>query len=522
MGSFLVAPLALAQGADAPGVATPSAPEAAGLSDALTGLLQLTSFVDVNREFCAQHAPDTASAVQGAAEAWYARSDLGFLALVKNTMPGFREALSSAESEMKASILATLQAQAPGQAAAWCASLPALLQSAEWDVRSNYAGELSLLEASPLGHAPQAGHYACEYTSYDYSGNLTQQSPSYDFDLFADGWYSLSDGEPEFPGGVLELPEAMGRFEIHPWDDHGRGRVVWLSGLFAREVNNDYLDSLGDEPSTFERQDDGATLLSLEVDYYGTQLVNCARLGDNVREHPLTVMARAEDIETYLRDAKYTNPLPAGAGGLLGLYLGGDEPVFFLPEGYFYTGRFRWGYDALEDVCRRVGEDREPFYGEAVCGAYTLTDDTITVSAQHWDDDYEDNAQLSLSFSREGEGLRIDGDAYFPVAPAQDKRLDGLYSYSYGDFTGGSEYKFVFTPEGRFHYSQDSFINLGFLGANFQDENYSEGSYAIDGYTLTLELNDGATLQYNFYADPDNPQGFYLLGNNYTLGRKLQ
>ena len=32
----------------------------------------------------------------------------------------------------------------------------------------------------------------------------------------------------------------------------------------------------------------------------------------------------------------------------------------------------------------------------------------------------------------------------------------------------------------------------------------------------------GLELSYNFYLDPENPNGFYLLGNPYTLGRKLQ
>ena len=63
---------------------------------------------------------------------------------------------------------------------------------------------------------------------------------------------------------------------------------------------------------------------------------------------------------------------------------------------------------------------------------------------------------------------------------------------------------------------------MGFLGGNFQDENCNEGSYAINGYTLRLELNDGVTLRYNFYPALDSPQSFCLLGNNYTFGRKLR
>ena len=32
----------------------------------------------------------------------------------------------------------------------------------------------------------------------------------------------------------------------------------------------------------------------------------------------------------------------------------------------------------------------------------------------------------------------------------------------------------------------------------------------------------GLELSYNFYLDPENSDGFYLLGDPYTLGRKLQ
>ena len=433
-------------------------------------------------------------------------------------MPGIGEALKASADELEAVVLADLQARAGGLAAAWCESLPALLASPDWNVTINYASELASLKKSPIGYAPQAGRYTC--TNYDYgtlNGTLAGQSDSYNFDLFADGWYSLSTSAPPYPGGLFEFPDDVGRYQILPFE----GRVVWLSGFFAKEIGNAYLEVLGTEPTTYALEEDGSLRFRLEVDT--TDLTDCVLVGPTLSEPPEAVLARAENIETYLRDPKFTNPLPEGAGGLSGLYSGSSQPIYFLPEGYFYQGSLHWGYDVLKDVCSRVGQPGEPFGGEPVCETYVINGDTITLS--YWDDaDYsaDGDAPVTLPFRREGEGVRIGGDAYFPVAPAQDARFDGIYSTSSGDFLGGFEYKVALTPEGDFQYSEDSFVNSAFLAATFQDSNYNEGSYAINGYTLTLHLAGGLELSYNFYLDPENPDGFYLLGNPYTLGRKLQ
>ena len=263
-------------------------------------------------------------------------------------------------------------------------------------------------------------------------------------------------------------------------------------------------------------EEDGSLRFRLEVDT--TDLTDCYLVGPTLSEPPEAVLARAENIETYLRDPKFTHPLPEGAGELSGRYSGSNQPIYFLPEGYFHQGRLHWDYDILKDVCNRVGQPGGP-----VCETYVINGDTITLS--YWDDaDYsaDDDVPVILPFSREGEGVRIGDDAYFPVAPAQDARFDGIYSYRSGDFLGGVGYKVALTPEGDFQSSEDAFVNSAFLAATFRGSNYNEGSYSMNGYTLTLHLAGELELSYNFYLDPENPDGFYLLGNPYTLGRKLQ
>ena len=108
------------------------------MSDAAQALFQLSSFVDANVTFCTQHAPE--AGVSEAAAAWYVKSGLTLLEQIKQ-LPEVGAVFGQMQDAFTGAALLDLTTKATGREAEWCKSVPALLQSPDWDVLTNYPDE---------------------------------------------------------------------------------------------------------------------------------------------------------------------------------------------------------------------------------------------------------------------------------------------------------------------------------------------------------------------------------------------
>ena len=74
---------------------------------------------------------------------WLTSSGLDVLAQLRNAPLEVSGTFSEIEASLKTDALQTLTARATGKEAAWCQNFPTLLQGDEWNVQTNYAGELA-------------------------------------------------------------------------------------------------------------------------------------------------------------------------------------------------------------------------------------------------------------------------------------------------------------------------------------------------------------------------------------------
>ena len=113
------------------------------VTNAFSEIVQLSTFVDANVEFCEARAL-SAVAVQEAANTWYAANELDVLTSLRG-LSELGTQLSSLENDLKMAVIDDLSSRAVGREAEWCATFPELLQSPEWQVQNGYAAELDLL-----------------------------------------------------------------------------------------------------------------------------------------------------------------------------------------------------------------------------------------------------------------------------------------------------------------------------------------------------------------------------------------
>jgi hypothetical protein len=436
--------------------------------------------------------------------------------------------------------------------------------------------------------APEPGHYTCsgfkEYADdYDgyVEGDIVEQDPFIfllsipSLDLFPNGEYSYYDGtlfgtEYGFPTGILEWAEEVGRYSFHHNPeryDPGYTSLDWLTGGLRGELNNEadlseyYWNEYNDRPSTFYMGDNGHTEIYLgqEDNVYNLDRVICTWDGPNKRKSPTEIMQVTETPESYLQPQRIVSPAPAaGAGGLDGLYISGENDVlYFMPNGYVYEGVYRWGFDSVSNVCSRYWTE-EAKNSRAVCSTYLIQGNGIQIgervpeSQQECSMDmelgtsgyeYQNNCNTKegynpatdsfLPFSQNADGtLTLDNVQYFPFAPEQNLTLDGSYEYSWSSVSAsiaaGGTTTITFTADGNFRYGEDSYLGGYFDQGPYTDvvttindgQNPNAGTYSINGYTLTLSFNTGLNINYSFFRTGED--AFRLLNVDFTRATETE
>jgi hypothetical protein len=428
--------------------------------------------------------------------------------------------------------------------------------------------------------APEPGHYTCyaydEYTTdvSEYKdGDVVDTDPFIgSLDLFADGQYSYYDGERFLAEygvdtlGVLEWPEETGFYSFHYNPDRydpGYTSLDWLTGGLRSKFYNETdisefsWDDSRDRPSSFYTGDNSHTeiFLSQEEEGFDVEINICTWAGPNERKPPHEVMQTTENPETYLQPASVVAPAPAaGAGGLSGLYSSEEgRPLYFLPNGYFMDGTYRWGFDSLSNVCGRVWTEEENGY--PVCDTYLLQGNSVQLGERVPEsqeqceleskynvltgfseytqvcspiEGYNPVTDSFLPFSQNTDGsLTIEGVQYIPVAPEQNLTLDGSYESSWSsvnsNFASGGTSTITFTPDGQFVYAEDSYsgaftttyyLNDTSTTSINENQNPNAGTYSINGYTITLSFNTGLNLTYSFFRTGED--SFKLLNDDFT------
>jgi hypothetical protein len=435
--------------------------------------------------------------------------------------------------------------------------------------------------------APEPGHYTCsgfkEFTDDaldNKEGDIVEQDPFIfllsipSLDLFPNGEYSYYDGtlfgtEYGFPTGILEWAEEVGRYSFHynpERYDPGYTSLDWLTGGLRGELSNEAdiseysWNEYRDRPSTFYIGDNGHTEIYLgqEDNVFNLDTVICTWDGPNKRKSSTEIMQATETPESYLQPERITAPTPAaGAGGLDGLYISGENDVlYFMPNGYVYEGVYRWGFDSVSNVCGRYWTE-EAKNSRAVCSTYliqgnglqlgeripesqqeceTVTQQSLGADGNLYYDYSQDCSPIEgynpatdsfLPFSQNADGtLTLDNVVYFPFAPEQNLTLDGSYEYWWSSVSasvaaGGTD-RITFTPDGKFVYGEDSFLGGYFNQGPYTDvvtnindgQNPNAGTYSIDGYTLTLSFNTGLNINYSFFRTDED--AFRLLNFDFT------
>ncbi len=426
------------------------------MTDAVSALVQLSSFVDANVTFCAEHAPQ--AGVGEAAAAWYASSSLAILEQIKR-IPDITATFREMEDAYAQETLQTLS-QATGREAEWCGGVPILLQSPDWDVGANYAGELAVLaefytlvtgetpptplpqaqalppvtsptyaEVVAAGVNPEAQFIGDEFRCYD-EGGVDYRRPYLIVQITGPGQYLSSYG-----GGM---------FRLEP-DDYAPD-VEWLSGplkdagsalYFDEYGQNFYLSgvSLGDESYDFRCFQQGAS------------------------EQAALTAFRLKDPQpgTYqCRDAA------TGEAQALELSPGGSYQIGGASGTYAVSGILSDNEGSSIDWLTGPFAEQSSYYSEEPDNGFRSFDISLSDGRAVGTFVYS-SSELALSCESLGEPVSFDkyGAGAAPPAPPTEIALDGFFyryelemrgSYSflmpqfYRFFSSG--YVFIGTPEG--------------------------------------------------------------------------
>ncbi len=121
------------------------AQDAKALTEAVQTLLQLSSFVEANVEFCNEEASEVAVSVQDAAKMWRMNSKLELLDAIRDFSIDGNSAFTDMESILFQESLQDLKSRAGSRALEWCQHFPTLLQQPEWNIPIHYSNEIALL-----------------------------------------------------------------------------------------------------------------------------------------------------------------------------------------------------------------------------------------------------------------------------------------------------------------------------------------------------------------------------------------
>ena len=421
-------------------------PQTEAATNAVMSLLTLNSFVEANVSFCAESAPETAEAVEAAADSWLTSSGLDMLAQLRNAPLEVSSTFSEIEASLRADALQTLSARATGKEAAWCQNFPALLQGDDWNVQTNYAGELAGLRefvtlvtgGAPLPQAqalspmtspsyaeivaagidPKNQFIPDEFHCYDESG-ADYSRPHMVVQITGPGQYESSYG-----GGTFVL-EA---------DDSYAPDITWTSGPLTDAGGSLYFNDYGQTFSPYVSF--GDTSVSYDCYQQGSsegRALTVFRLKD-----PQAGTYQCQDVETG-----QTQPLellPGSAytlGGQRGTY-----GVTDLLEGGGGSSQINWLTGPLAEGDARYNEEEGTGYRE------------IRMSTSENYSWFESSSTLSVVCSAVGEPVSSAryGDGVAPPVEGNEQPLSGFFyrgEYVSSGMTGSVQPAFyLFFPSG--------------------------------------------------------------------------
>ncbi|GAA4017111.1 hypothetical protein GCM10022631_32130 [Deinococcus rubellus] len=519
-------------------------PDPVLISGNFTKVFLVVSYVATEKGFCDNAVPASKAASTAALDTWKAANNITQIEQITRFFVQKQPNVQAALDKVKTSILGQIRASAAGQETKFCGEFPALLKNPATQVGQKYKTEisqmLSLMTAKPTAANPTAsappqgafklepGTYGCtKYKNYNSEADKKQfgwkdtQEDWGSMDLFENGEYSYETKSTiSLPSNILDWPKTMGRYAMYYNQDARLNQIDWQTGDYTQYTGKidpksyDYIETT-DRPTYYVIGKSGnpVIVLNAEDGGFSTTKIECSRRGVNARKTPTQMMQIAENAETYLQPrAVKAAPPPAGSGGLSGVYLG-DSPLYLSKTGYVSDG-WRWGFDTLD--CSRVGLPGGPLQK---CGTYQIKGQTVTLN--------RGKEPKTLFFQKRSNGELVWGDSvYVPITPMKNVWLDGSYSYSWSNFSGGSSasgtQRLILSKDGKFSFSKDSYLAVSGMGnfttAVFKGQNPNAGTYTLSGYSIVLSFNTGLKLRYSFLLDP-NGGAFYLLGNRYAVDK---
>ena len=419
------------------------------MSDAAQALVQLSSFVDANVAFCTQHAPE--AGVSEAAAAWYVESGLTILEQIKQ-LPEVGAVYEQMQDAFTGAALLDLTTKATGREAEWCKSVPALLQSPDWDVPINYPDELinlhefytlfsggdgefspppkaqvlppmtspSYAEVVAAGVNPEETFVQDEFHCYN-TNRTTYSQPSLVVQFPAPGQYLSSYG-----GGTYTLST-----------DTYSPEITWLSGPF-KEADGSL--SFGDVGQSFSL---GSVMLGSASYSFG-----CYQQGSSERAALVMFRLKTPQPGTYTcRDAE------TGEAQALELLSGGQYSVGGTSGTYSVSGVMN-DYDSSQiDWLTGPFAAQSSTYVEEPDNGFRSFDLSLS-SGKGYPGFVYSSSELSLSCESLGEPVSFEtyGEGAAPPAPPTEKALDGLfYRYEFvsrGTFSASEPHFYRFFPNG--------------------------------------------------------------------------
>ncbi len=423
--------------------------EVQAMSDAALALIQLDSFVDANVTFCTQHAPE--AGVSEAAAAWYSSSGLTILELIKQ-LPEVGAVFGEMQNSFAGAALQDLTAKATGREAEWCKSVPALLQSPDWDVLTNYPDEFRTLrefyallsgedppppplpkaralppitspsyaEVIAAGVNPEETFIQDEFHCYNARGT-DYSSSSLVVQFSAPGQYLSSYG-----GGTYTLST-----------DTYSPEITWLSGPFKEADGELDFSNFGQSFSL------GSVTLGDASYSFG-----CYQQGSSERAALTTFRLKTPQAGTYTcRDAE------TGEAQALELASGGQYSVGGASGTYSVSGMTSDYNSSQIDWLTGPFAEQSSSYTEEPDNGFRSFDLSLS-SGKGYPGFVYSSSELSLSCESLGEPVSFEtyGEGAAPPAPPTEKALDGLfYRYDFvsqGTFSTSEPHFYRFFPNG--------------------------------------------------------------------------
>ena len=183
--------------------------------------------------------------------------------------------------------------------------------------------------------------------------------------------------------------------------------------------------------------------------------------------------------------------------------------VLLLPNGQAYSELPEGGH--VDNFNFAAVCQKEPKH----CGTYDISGGRIHFK---WMDDYGlvDESESAWTGATDKGTFDTRGHSYRRILPVHGLRVSGKYTSTFASVGSigtqstsvVSEKYITFTPDGRYQksgFSGGSFDNAGAAGTMMSKKGVVTGTYAIDGYTLTLTPNGGAPETFSVVFEDPSP-----------------